>query len=297
MIPQIVDAEHLPRVNAQTQSISGIATIIGPTLGGLMVAWVGYLPVFFINACSYLISAGCESFMHLPQLEKNVAGPTKITEDIMAGCRYVGQRKNMIVILGMVGLIHFFVGGIEAVIPVLAAGFEGRGAANIGYIQSCLGLGTVLAAIFISLRNRVVDEALFLFGSVFMIGMLLLTMGAGHMAGIRFLPSYLVLFLLIGGAVLWAGTSFRSILQKEVDDTMMGRVFGLVSSVGNLSIPLAVLIFGVSMEVVPPGAMLAASGFVLLPVSIIAYHRYIASVSWSQRKKPTRDHQVMHHHS
>ncbi len=244
IIPQIVKREQLPRANSQTQFVSGIATIIGPVLGGMTVAWAGYLPVFIINAGSYLFSAGFESFIRLPPLERTASGQTKILDDILEGCRYVYQRSSLVIILVMVGVIHFFVGSIEAVIPVLATSLNGGGAENIGLIQTCFGLGTVLAALFISLRNIKGREALLLFGSVFLIGLSLLVISGMHLSGIRIVMPFLFLFLTIGGLIIFAGTSFRSMIQKEVDDRMMGRVFGFVSSVGNISIPLAMLILG-----------------------------------------------------
>jgi MFS family permease len=63
IIPQIVRKDQLTRANSQAQFISGISTIVGPAMGGLAVAFVGYLPVFAVNAASYLISAGFESFI------------------------------------------------------------------------------------------------------------------------------------------------------------------------------------------------------------------------------------------
>jgi len=67
-------------------------------------------------------------------------------------------------------------------------------------------------------------------------------------------------------------------IQKEVEDCMMGRVFGFVSSVGNISIPLAMLICGILMEYVPHSIIFAASGFTLLPLSIICHHKYMATL-------------------
>jgi hypothetical protein len=58
----------------------------------------------------------------------------------------------------------------------------------------------------------------------------------------------------------------------------MGRVFGFVSSVGNISIPLAMLIFGALMEYVSHSIILSASGFILLPISLISYHKYLATL-------------------
>jgi len=278
IIPQIVEREQLPRANSQTQFVSGISAIIGPVLGGLTVAWAGYLPVFIINAGSYLISAGFESFIRLPAHERPASGQTKIVDDIVEGCRYVYLRSSLVIILVMVGVIHFFVGSIGAVVPVLATNLSGGGAENIGLIQTCIGLGTVLAALFISLRNIKTRQALILFGSVFCIGLSLLVISGMHLSGIRTVIPFLLVFLAVGGLIIFAGTSFRSMIQKEVEDRMMGRVFGLVSSVGNISIPLAMLICGILMEYVPYSIILAASGFTLLPLSLICHQRYMATL-------------------
>ena len=288
IIPQIVRSEQLPRANSQSQFVSGISTIVGPVLGGLTVAWAGYLPVFVLNAGSYLFSAGFESFIRLPLLEGSTTRKSKIVDDIFDGCRYVYRSKSLVIILVTVGVIHFFVGSIEAVIPVLAADLKGGGAQNIGFIQTCFGIGTVLAALFISIRNIKHNEALILFGSVFLIGLSLLLIGGIHISGIRMLMPYLMIFPVVGGLIIFAGTSFRSMIQKEVQDKMMGRVFGFVSSVGNISIPLAMLIFGALMEYVSHNIILAASGFILLPTSLIFYNKYLSTLARMHKRESVK---------
>lgn len=285
IIPQIVRREQLTRANSQTQFISGISTIIGPMLGGLTVAWAGYLAVFIINAGSYLFSAVFESFIQIPGREQTASGAKRLVDDIIEGCHYVYRTKNLLMILVMVGVIHFFVGSIEAIIPVLATDLKGGGAENIGFIQTSFGLGTVLGALWISIRNINNREVGFLFGSVFLIGLLLVLISGMHISGIRMIIPFLAFFLAIGGCVILAGTSFRSIIQKEVDDMMMGRVFGFVSSVGNISIPLAILVYGFLLEYLPHNAILVFSGFILMPVSILAYHRYMTTISGKQQRE------------
>jgi MFS family permease len=285
IIPQIVGREQLTRANSQTQFVSGISTIIGPMLGGLTVAWAGYLAVFIINAGSYLFSAFFESFIGLPARENPPSEHTSIIADIRAGCRYVYARKSLVMILFMVGIIHFFVGSIEAIIPVLATTLTGSGAQNIGFIQTCFGLGAVIAALIISIRNINNKETLFLFGSVFLIGMVLIGISGWHLFGARNVLPFLAFFLVIGGLMIFAGTSFRSLLQKQVDDMMMGRVFGFVSSVGNISIPLAILISGVLLEYISHSVLLAASGFILMPISVLAYYRYTEAASLQARRE------------
>ena len=74
-------------------------------------------------------------------------------------------------------------------------------------------------------------------------------------------------------------------VEKQVDDMMMGRVFGFVSSVGNISIPLAILIFGVLLEYISHSVLLAASGFILMPISVLAYYRYTEAASLQSRQE------------
>ncbi|MDJ0782383.1 MAG: MFS transporter [Desulfosarcinaceae bacterium] len=274
LIPQIVDRTALTRANAQTQLISGIATIIGPVLGGLTVAWGGYLPVFVINAGSYLFSALSECLIRLAPTPNAPSRISQIGGDIVAGCRYVGQRQALVMILGMVAVIHFFVGSIESVIPVLALSLGGDGAANMGVIQTTFGLGIVAAALCISLRPMDGGEERLLFGSVGAIGIQLLIMGGVAQWGVHRLVAYLPLFVGLGIATITAGTSFRSILQKSVADVMLGRVFGFVSSVGNISIPLAALTAGMLLEHYPHAHLLIASGVVLVPLSAGGHHAF-----------------------
>lgn len=53
---------------------------------------------------------------------------------------------------------------------------------------------------------------------------------------------------------------------------MMGRVFGVVSSVGNGSIPLAMLIYGYLLVVIDVYHLVLVTGLLLLPLCIISYN-------------------------
>lgn len=286
IIPQIVKSDQLTRANSQAQFISGVASVSGPILGGIMVAWGGYLPVFLINAGSYLASAGFESIINIPPLKRQAGAGTKILDDIRQGCRYVYIQHHLMVILTMVGVIHFFVGCIEVVIPILATSLHGEGARNIGYLQTFFGLGMVMTALLLSIFNIAGREARFLFGGVFGIGLLMLLMSLVYLSGARGIVAFMLIFIFIGAAIIMAGTSFRSILQKEVPEGMMGRVFGFVAAVGNISIPLATLIYGILMTYVSPSILMAVSGIVLLPTSLGAYHLFMRS-SRAQAASPS----------
>jgi hypothetical protein len=297
LLPQLVDRKTLPQANAQTQLVSGIATIVGPILGGLTVAWGGYLPVFLINAGSYLFSGAFESLMRVPFENRKAAENAKIGRDILEGCRYLARRQGLGVLLAVVGVIHLFVGGIEAVIPVLASTLRGDGATNMGFLQTALGGGIVMAALVISVRRIAVGESRFLFGSVFSIGLLILITGGLTAWGVNMVSVHLPLFFGIGCALICAGTSFRCILQETATEAMLGRVFGFASTVANISVPVALLVAGLLLEYCPAPNLMMASGTALLPLSWRAQRLYRQRASFTPPKKPEKAQDVMGHPS
>jgi DHA3 family macrolide efflux protein-like MFS transporter len=57
VIPQVVDREQLAKANSMSSLVGGIAMIIGPVLGGLSVAYIGYTFVFIFDSLSFIVSA------------------------------------------------------------------------------------------------------------------------------------------------------------------------------------------------------------------------------------------------
>jgi len=174
----------------------------------------------------------------------------------------------------MVAAIHFFVGSIEVIIPVLSTKLIGHGARNIGLIQAAFGGGMMCMALIvglISLKNR---EARYLFGSVFCVGIIFVLISLLKKSDCLSVFSYLPLFLSWGVFIMVAGTSFQTIIQKKTSERMRGRVFGVVTSVGNGSIPLAMIIYGNLMGRFSISDLLLVTGIILLPLSLFSYIKY-----------------------
>jgi MFS family permease len=274
IIPKMAPADQLSKANSMTQFIRGMSTIIGPVLGGVAVAALGYGFAFAINGVSYLVSAFFELFLKIPPVEKTAGAAPSLKSEIIEGYKYILLDRGLLIILAMVGVIHFFVGSIEVIIPVLADLLPGEGARNLGYIQTAFGVGAVVMAFIISIHNIAKKEVRFLFGSVFLVGAGYVSVAVLLLSGIFIVVPFLLIFLLTGSFIILAGTCFRTILQTGIDDRMAGRVFGVVSSVGNGSIPFAMMVYGFLLTVVPVHHLVLVSGLLLLPLSIIFYKQY-----------------------
>lgn len=85
---------------------------------------------------------------------------------------------------------------------------------------------------------------------------------------------FVCLLFLLGGSIICAGISFRTMLQMGIDNDFAGRVFAVAGSLGNGSIPLAMISYGMLMEVMPYRLLLMVSGMLLLPLSLYSYMKY-----------------------
>ncbi len=285
VIPQIVDKKDLSVANSRHQFVNGFSTIAGAFLGGIFISMFGYLWVFAANAVSFLLSAFFECFINIPLIPDNAAGTdsdstkqSSILSDMKQGYQYILSRQALVVLLFMVMLIHFFVGSMEVFMPVIAdmvSGVnEGNGAKNLGFFQAAFGLGTIIMAIVLSVWNVSGKEKTALFTSVFLIGLLYVLASFFNGNQTIMLTLFLSMTFLFGCCIICAGISFKTLLQQTIDNNYAGRVFAVAGSVGNASIPGAMIVYGFLLEKYDYQALLMASGLILMPLSIISFMLY-----------------------
>jgi len=280
VIPQIVDKKDLTAANSRHQFINGFSTIAGAFLGGIFISIFGYLWVFAVNATSFLLSAFFECFINIPPTQQNNSKHKKssIFAEMKQGYQYILSRQVLVVLLFMIMIIHFFVGTIEVFMPVIAEAISnmssGDGAKNLGFFQAAFGLGTIIMAVVLSILNVSGKEKTTLFTSVFLIGLLyvLASLFSGNQQ--MMLSLFLCMIFLFGCCIICAGISFKTLLQQTIDNNYAGRVFAIAGSVGNASIPGAMIIYGILLEKYDYQGLLMVSGLILMSLSIISFILY-----------------------
>ena len=88
------------------------------------------------------------------------------------------------------------------------------------------------------------------------------------------LSLFLAMIFLFGCCIICASISFKTLLQNSIDNKFAGRVFAVAGSVGNASIPGAMIIYGFLLEKYDYQALLMVSGLVLMALSIISLILY-----------------------
>ena len=215
MLPGLVTKAEFPRAIALSSSTWQSATILGPSLGGLLY---GLGPaIVFGTACLALLaaSAGAGAIASRPPAgEPRAASWTSL----VAGIAFIRQRP---VVLGAISLDLFAVllGGATALLPIYAQTILGTGPLGLGLLRSMPGLGAVAMSLVLATWPLTRRAGPKLFAAIAVFG--LATIGFGLS---RSVPLSMA-FLFVAGAADTISVLVRlSLVQSETPDEMRGRV-------------------------------------------------------------------------
>ncbi len=278
ILPQIVSKEQLPKANSYSQIIGGVSTVLGPVLGAVSVSLFSYAVVFSFNGLSYLVSAACAGFMIIPSIcstEATSRIKRKTWDDLQEGIRFLFCQRSILIIIIVIGLTHFFLGGLLVSLPFLAGELAGKGVQNLGYLETMIGLGLILGSLYTGLKAKTTlkDSYLFLFILILGIGNLFIGLLKG--LNVATLAPYLLLMMMVGAGVANASIYWQSILQVKTPGILSGRIFSISTMMGNLSLPLAYGLFGFWLKSNSLMILMSISGASLIILSVVLFTGYL----------------------
>jgi len=217
ILPQLVPEEHFPNAVAWNASVFQAATILGPSLGGLLYA-VSRGPMV-VYAASLASAMGAMLSMMRIKLQMRIRAREEISlRTVFAGFRYIWQQK---VVLGSISLDMFAVllGGAVALLPVYAREILKTGPWGLGLLRSAPGVGAGAMAILLAHRPLRRKVGLTMLWAVAGFGVFTIAFGLSHSLVLSLIA------LLLTGASDMISVVIRGILvQLATPDEMRGRV-------------------------------------------------------------------------
>jgi len=153
LIPDVVHPEHLVQANALDQLVRQAAErLIGPALGGFVVAAVGAGTAFLVDAATFGASALCVATMRVRVRPQERARSAR--RDLREGLTFVRHEPWLwaTLIAASVGLL-FFLGPLEVLLPYVVRNDLGAGAGGYGAVLAAAGAGSVLVSLWLSQRG------------------------------------------------------------------------------------------------------------------------------------------------
>jgi MFS family permease len=241
-VVEMVGREDLMNAIALNSSAFNTARILGPAIGGVLIARFGVGPVYLINAASYLAVIYSLAVLRESELHAHPRGPREgVLESLKAGMRYVRGAPTVQVAIFLVGAVATFGMNYTVLLSVMARDVFKIGSQGFGLLMASIGVGSVLAALTLAFRSRVDPLRTMLLGGM---GIAVFEMLFAGSPWAHFLPLPVFLLLLVGFSAISLTATANTTIQQQVPDELRGRVMSVYLSVFSGSVPLGGLFAG-----------------------------------------------------
>ena len=262
ILPAVVADRELEPGNAVLNVTSQATVVVGPVLGGLVVAAFGTGWAFAGDAAFFAI--GFALILMLPAFRATASAKPRagggLGGQIVAGFRYAWADIGIRVLLIVIAVVDFGANAALGVgLPTLAHGRFAGGAAGLGVLLGAWGVGATAGALgagFVSPPKR--------FGRLIVFLCVWLGLGIG---AVGLVPSLVPAALAMGLSGVGTGvvnTYGISWLQRRIDPAMQGRVMSLVMLASMGMTPVAYAVSGPIANVNPTALFVIAGGLMIL---------------------------------
>jgi hypothetical protein len=262
MIPNLVAGELITAATALFQALVQVGAIVGPAVGGLLLAGAGVRFVYWVDVSTFVISILAAAAMR-PQPPTGT-GPRPGLRSIAEGFRFVQGRKA---IQGtyLIDINAMVFGMPRALFPALAITTFGGGAGVLGLLYAAPGAGALAGALTTGWVGRIRRQGLAVIVAVVIWGAAIAAFGL-----VRSLPVALVLLTVAGWADIISALFRNTIIQLSVPDRLRGRLLGLQMGVvqggpriGDMEAGSVATVFTNEISIVSGGVLCVLGALVL----------------------------------
>lgn len=235
---QMVGREELPNAIALNSSLANATRILGPGVGGILIAAFGVGVCFAIDALSYIAVIIALLMMRVNELLEQEQGQrTTMLRSVIEGLNYVRRTPPLAVALAMFTIIAMVCINFSVLLPLLASETLHAGAEVYGLLTACFGAGALAGALISASIGRATWPVLLAGAAGFGLGELLL-------APQRTVVGAVLLLLATGICYTIYTSTTNAMVQLSAPPYLQGRVAGLYSYIFAGSSPFGALLAG-----------------------------------------------------
>ena len=236
---QMVGRRELPNAVALNSSVFNASRLLGPGLGGLIIATAGIGICFMINAASYLAVIGGLLLMHVDELHpvKRAAPGQSLRHNLRQGLDYAWRTPRVRLVLLMMLVVATLGMNFNVLLPLLASRTLHSGPEVFGLLSACFGAGALVGALVSASLARAMMPLLIAAAGGF--GVFELLLAPQHTV-----VGAAIVLALVGVCFTLYTANSNSTLQMAVPDQLRGRVMSLYAYVFFGTAPLGGLLAG-----------------------------------------------------
>lgn len=270
--PLMVPDSQLTRVNGLNQALQGVNGMIAPPVGALLLGLLSTQGILMIDVGTAILAILPLLFISIPQpkpredLQQKVK--PSLMQDVRAALAYIRSIPGFTAIIFMALFLNFLLVPTGALLPLLVIKHFGKGALELGLLESATGIGIITGGILLSIwggfKKKIVTSVAGIVG-----------LGIGVML-VGLAPANLFLLAIAGNILLgfmipMANGPVGAMMQSIVRPDMQGRVMSLLNSGATAISPLGLLIAGPFSDLLGIRVWFWAGGIMCVMIAVGAF--------------------------
>jgi len=270
MLPRLVERKELAAAAALGSIRSTLGQILGPALGGVLVAAFGLSVTYLVDVGTFLVGLTCLTLMRAVPPPVDAERPS--LRRVIEGLRYARSRQELIGTY-VVDMVAMFFGMPLALFPAIAQGLGGPRV--LGLLYAAPAVGSFLFSATSGWTNNVHRHGMGVIVAAVVWGVAIIGFGLSP----ALWPA--LFFLALAGAADMMSGVFRSVIWNQtIPDSLRGRLASIEMlsytsgpALGNFEAGVVASIFSVRVSVVS-GGVLCVIGCVLCAIALPLFRAY-----------------------
>jgi predicted MFS family arabinose efflux permease len=266
-VVELVGRADVANAVALNSAAFNLARIVGPAVGGLLIAGAGVAPAYFINGVAFIVVISTLLLVRARGAPL-ARGATTIREEIREGIAHALRTPRILLVLAVLFVISITVFNFSIYVPLFARNVLQRGPEGFGLLMASVGAGAVGGALTLGVLRAPSLGLLFVTGFLSAGGLLLMSLIGD------FTVAAVTLFAL-GWVSVIVVTGCNVALQLAAPDHLRGRIMSLHTFVYGGVFPFGAFSVGsISEHWGVPTAFRAAGLFAVLGLgAVLAWWR------------------------
>ena len=239
VVEMIEDRADLPNAIALNSSMVNASRIVGPSIGGILIAAFGEGWCFMLDAISYVAVIASLLMMTVVRTEREPR-TTRAVDELRAGWDYVTHSHPIRIALLMLALVSIMGMPYTVLMPVIASAVLHGGAHTLGFLMTASGTGALLGALYLASRSSVLGLGRVIAIATAVFGGGLCVFGLSHVLWLS-----LAILPFIGAGFMIQMASTNTVIQTIVEERLRGRVMAFYTMAFLGTAPIGSLLAGV----------------------------------------------------
>jgi MFS family permease len=278
LLPRLVGEADLVTANSLNSLNNNLARLVGPAVGGVVFATLGFDASVLIDVATFLVAAVMIAAISAPpsltraephpaaEGDEDISAGKKMRTEWLEGLRLIRHNRILSGIIVLLGIMNVVDGLVTVLLAVYVVQALGGGSPELGWLLTAQAVGGLLGSVFVARISRkfpawqIIGTGFILFGVleslIFGFPVLLFNIG---------------LVVLMGIPIMALEVNALTLFQTVTEDRFRGRVFGVFGTVSGVTLLVGRGIATMVGGEVHVAMLLAGASLVYIPLGLLAF--------------------------